>query len=133
MTTSHDDPLGDGWHTFVSPRLRRPESSPSATLSRAGTLRLTAEAVALIGTPDWVKVVYDPDQCAIGLRAARNGDAGVRRCSREQPTEKSMRIVWMKTMYQALGLSLDDLPLRAPAVLEDDMLVIQFSREDATR
>lgn len=126
-----NDPLSDRWR-ILKPRSYVRESSPSAVLSRAGVLRLTAEAVALIGTPDWVKIVYDPDQCAIGLKAARRGDAYVRRCAPEQPTQKSKRVVWMPTMYGALGLSLDDLPVAAPAVLEDDILVIQFSRKERT-
>ncbi len=110
------------WQDYIARRGRRKDSHARITLSHQGRLRLTRAAVEMLGSPTWVSVMYDKEQCAISLRTARDGDATIRKLT--SWVNESQFQITVKGLPAALGLSSDSLPLAGtPFMLGDRMVV----------
>jgi len=111
-----------GFEVFEKRKGGRLIEGPTVTHLSCGDFSMSGDAYALLGLPDKLYVMYDPETNRIGFRAASRSDGGA---------------YWVRKTSGYVGVAgramcrHHDIPYgnatRYPAVLEDGVLVVDLS------
>jgi len=111
---------------FVHKRVHKP-NGPMMSLWPSGKLQLTDEAARMIHYPDQVVIMWDADNRAIGVRAAKKGE-GHGYALRAPGNGTSSRLVSVGCAMAHYGISVEE-PVRAAPKLAGNVLYIRLPKE----
>jgi hypothetical protein len=120
-------PMKRDWEVFKRDVAKR-ASEPMVTLQKLGNISLNIVAFEALGEPDSVELLYDREECLMGIRAA------VENCPHAYPVRKQSSgsgfVVSGRAFTQHYNI-MTDVGRRFRAILDDGILAVDLKDSDA--
>jgi hypothetical protein len=126
LPTAPVDPLADGWVDFASEYTRsRVNQEPRVVINPLGHISISRPALALIGSPDYIRFRYHAERGAIGIVAAKREDK--HRYKLSNPAHGGGRQASVGKFLRTINYQ-PTITIQYTPVVEADMLVLEDGR-----
>ncbi|MEQ1605623.1 MAG: hypothetical protein ABL999_12220 [Pyrinomonadaceae bacterium] len=117
------------WTEFVGSPNKYRKDSPHVTLSPKGVILMNHVAHASFGSPEWVKLFYDRQNCAIGLKPT--GPDADNAFPVKNKGKNANLLIHAKPFIVDLSLETPKTIVFHGVEVDDDMLVLDLTRTTA--